>query len=402
MDARRGLPWSVEVDGPKGNFVSDSGYADMDVTETRSFRGSILTPNVLGPQRHISPSSNSFPFSFCSGSQGTEEYILDMDTSPSSSSGSFVCSVPFDASPAAIPHSPNYDPFLQQSPSRATSLLGSPAPMNSLKSFGWDYSVKSSSPQHHGSASGSSQKSQFIFPSLHPAEGSASCDEPFQHPYPTEHVYTYSSSPGNSSHGISSFSDSDIHDPGLPLDIINDPDPWATIGKILNLENVEERNDDDVNFTRGREGVGYVRQHLDKIAQKPTPRRSLNVYPPQSVEGECEGGPQVMVNDEVKEDFDHGHFTRYQSQHAQDSQSEGWPSPDDFTDSNLVYDINSAEQNKSLCRSTVVESKTPTESPLITTALAYQVPPLLARRGANGGEMFDGPCLFVDSEGEDE
>ncbi|KAH7884492.1 hypothetical protein F5I97DRAFT_1929350 [Phlebopus sp. FC_14] len=48
---------------------------------------------------------------------------------------------------------------------------------------------------------------------------------------------------------------------GLPLDLLADPDPWATIGKILNLPTVDSQpnvTEVQVSFTREREGVGYV------------------------------------------------------------------------------------------------------------------------------------------------
>ncbi|OAX39507.1 hypothetical protein K503DRAFT_81269 [Rhizopogon vinicolor AM-OR11-026] len=306
LDTHHHLSWSVEVDDLQGDFVNDSGYADTDAPVTGTPRGSILTPDLLGPQRCISPPSDNFPFSFFSGSQGTDECILNMDTSPPSSSGSFVRSMPLDASPVAMSYcenSPNHDSSWQQSPSRPASLLSSPAPINSLDFLGWD-NFKSSSPQCHSSAPGSSGELRSTPQWVYPTEVSASCDGPFQFSYPaipairTELVDADSMSSVNSSREFSSFGGSDIQDPGIPLDILNDPDPWATIGKILNLETVEGCDNDDVYFTCGREGVGYVRPtQLDETAQK----WSSKIYPPRSVEGEGEHEPQSTMNDEVCE-----------------------------------------------------------------------------------------------------
>ncbi|OJA17787.1 hypothetical protein AZE42_06587 [Rhizopogon vesiculosus] len=390
-DTRHHLSWSVEVDDLRGDFVNDSGYADTDAPVTGTPRGPILTPDLLGPQRCISPPSNSFPFSFFSGSQGIDECILNMDTSPPSSSGSFVCSMPLDASPVAMSHcenSPNHDPSLQQSPSRSASLLSSPAPINSLDFFGWD-NFKSSSPQCHPSASGSSGELRSTSQWFYPTEVSASCGGPFQFSYPaipairTELIDADSISSVNSSHEFSSFGDSDIQDPGIPLDILNDPDPWATIGKILNLETVEECDNDDIYFTCGREGVGHVRPtQLDETAQK----WSSEIHPPQSVAGEDEHEPRATMNDE----------------HIEDSQLKRRPSPDDYTDSSLVDDTNSIEQNKpvQVCVSTRVEFQMQAEPgpPQIAAALAYQA----SRHGSSEDEMCEGPCLFVDSDGDDE
>jgi hypothetical protein len=46
---------------------------------------------------------------------------------------------------------------------------------------------------------------------------------------------------------------------GLPLDLLSDPDPWTTIGKILNLEPQRHAEGSvEIEFTKGREGVGYI------------------------------------------------------------------------------------------------------------------------------------------------
>lgn len=406
MDTNHSLPWSV-VDDHQGNFhfVDDSGYADMDAAETRAFRGSILAPDLLGPQRYISPSSNSFRVSFCSSSQGTEECILDMDTSPPSSPGSFVCSIPFDASPTATFQcdiSPDHDPLVQQSQFQSASLLRFSSPINPLELLGCESPIKSSSPQLHVSASAPSAKLEHMSLSLHhPTEISASRDGPFQCPYPaiqTEHAEAYAFPPVGPS--FSSFGSSDIQDPRLPLDILNDPDPWATIGKILNIETIKEHDNDDVYFTRGREGVGYVKPHFDETIQK----RSSMINSLLSVEREGKNGLQAMMNDELKmdsgENSDDCHFARYQSQNVEDLQLEERPSLDDSTDSSFVNNTNFVEHHKPHCILTVVEPQMQTGSP---SALAHQASPLIVRRGPNEDKMWcEGPCLFVDSGGEDE
>lgn len=49
----------------------------------------------------------------------------------------------------------------------------------------------------------------------------------------------------------------------LPLDFLSDPDPWATIGRILQVERLKVTSDVTsssecpIDFTKGREGVGY-------------------------------------------------------------------------------------------------------------------------------------------------
>ncbi|KAF9230524.1 hypothetical protein BU15DRAFT_69127 [Melanogaster broomeanus] len=51
----------------------------------------------------------------------------------------------------------------------------------------------------------------------------------------------------------------DIVPNDLPLDFLSDPDPWATIGQILNLEPAEQHVEQsaEIEFTKEREGVGY-------------------------------------------------------------------------------------------------------------------------------------------------
>ncbi|KAG0694686.1 hypothetical protein DFH29DRAFT_1083719 [Suillus ampliporus] len=454
MVTRHGSPLrAVEADDLHGSCVNDSGYADMDTAETRVLRGSILTPGFLDPQQYPSPPSNSFPFSFSSHSQGTEGYILDIDTSPPSSLGSFECSVPPYASPAPKSNdgwSPNYDTFLQRSPSSSNSPLCSPASniINNPPEFvGWDSSVRFSSPQCHASGSGSSARFRFIPQSLyHPNDvksASASPFEtqhtpttpekgqkikespfcaaqtseravlnpfhrrPFQPSYPairTEPAEACYSTAFNSSHGFSSFSGSDVFDPGLPLDILNDPDPWATIGKILNLATVEEHNNGDIHFTRGREGVGYVRPHLDETIQIWHPQRS-SMTSPRSVksDGEDEPGPKATMNNEVEEHAgENTNNCRYQSQHFEDSKLEERSSPDGYTNSSHVKDTEFPDQNEPLCTSTVAESEMQIEPPCIPATLAHRVSPQVVRYELNDEEMYGGPCLFGDSDEEDE
>ncbi|KAI6042928.1 hypothetical protein EDC04DRAFT_2655553, partial [Pisolithus marmoratus] len=53
---------------------------------------------------------------------------------------------------------------------------------------------------------------------------------------------------------------------GLPLDFLADPDPWTTVGRILQLEHLQatssitSSNERPIDFTRGREGVGHPSQ----------------------------------------------------------------------------------------------------------------------------------------------
>ncbi|KAF9231005.1 hypothetical protein BU15DRAFT_82934 [Melanogaster broomeanus] len=56
----------------------------------------------------------------------------------------------------------------------------------------------------------------------------------------------------------------DIVPNDLPLDFLSDPDPWATIGQILNLEPAEQHVEQsaEIEFTKEREGVGYDRSRM--------------------------------------------------------------------------------------------------------------------------------------------
>ncbi|KAG1841114.1 hypothetical protein DFJ58DRAFT_808967, partial [Suillus subalutaceus] len=221
---------------------------------------------------------------------------------------------------------------------------------------------------------------------------------PFKPPYFTTRTEPVESHSFNSSHGFSSFG-SDIHDTGLPLDILNDPDPWATIGKILNLEIVETHDNDDITFTRGREGVGYVRCRLDETAHiwNPPHNSTISLQP---VKSECEDQSKATMNDEVEEHL--GETTdrcRHHSQHSEGSQSEERPSPDH---SNLVKDMKITAQNEPLCMLTVAESEIQTESPCIPTALAHRVSPRDVQCSRiDDDDMYRGPCLFGDSDEED-
>ncbi|KAG2369142.1 hypothetical protein BDR07DRAFT_1389723 [Suillus spraguei] len=358
---------SIEADSLHGSWVNDSGYADVDVSETGNLRGSMFTHDIPDPQRYTSPPSNSFPFSFGSDSQETEEYILDMDTSPPSSHGSF--------SKLHGGWSSNHKHFLQRF---STSPVGSPALIathDSLESFGRDSPIKCSSPVSQSlchtrdvkQIPASSFETQYTSTTpqkvmTHAAQTSEAVmrsfteisntgnRRPFHNSHSagrTEPVELHSF---NSSHRLSSFRGLDIHDPGLPLDILNDPDPWATIGKILNLDIVEEHDNDDILFTCGREGVGYVRRHLDETAH--------------------EG-----------------------------SQSEETPSP---YHSNPAEDMNFAGQGEPLCTLIVAESEMQTESPCIPTTLVHRVSLQDVQRiGMDDDYMYEGPRLFGDSDEED-
>ncbi|KAG1821114.1 uncharacterized protein BJ212DRAFT_980037 [Suillus subaureus] len=413
---------STEADGLHGSWVDDSGYADMDTTEPRNLPGTILTHDLLDPQRYPSPPLNSFPFSFGSHSQGTEEYILDMDTSPPSSQGSF--------SQLRGGWSSNHEHFLRQSSSSSTSPIVSPAPVvthDYPESFGWDSSIKCDSPISQSlchmsdvkqtSASSFQTQCALITPQkaqkmLYTAKTSEavvkSFDDisitrhrrPFQPPYSATRTEPVESHSFNSSHRFSSFGGSDTHDPGLPLDILNDPDPWATIGKILNLEVVKVRNNDDITFTRGREGVGYVRHRLDETAHIwNLPRNSTISL--RSIKSESDYQPKATMNDEVEERL--GETTdhcRHHSQHSEGSQSEERPSSDH---SNLAKDMKLTAQNEPLCTLTVAEPEMQTESPCIPTALSHRVSPQDVQCGRiDDDDMYGGPCLFGDSDEEDE
>ncbi|KAG2075307.1 hypothetical protein BDR04DRAFT_34010 [Suillus decipiens] len=329
----------------------------------------MLTHDIPDPQRYTSPPSNSFPFSFGSNSQETEEYILDMDTSPPVSHGSF--------SKLHCGWSSNHKHFFQRF---STSPIGFPAPIvthDSLESFGRDSPIKYSSPVSQSLCNTRDVK-QFPASSFeiqytsttpqkarkmtHAAKTSEAVMRSFTEISTTENRRHFHAShsasrtepveshPFNSSHRLSSFGGSDIHDTGLPLDILNDPDPWATIGKILNLDIVEEHDNDDILFTRGREGVGYVRRRLDETTHER-------------------------------------------------SQSEEIPSPDH---SNLAEDMSFAGQDEPLCTLTVAESEMQIESPCIPTTLVRRVSLQDVQRSKIDVDyMYEGPRLFCDSDEED-
>jgi hypothetical protein len=408
-------PRSIESGSFHGSWVNDSGYADMDTAKTGNLCGSILTYDLLDPQRYASPPSNSFPFSFASNSQkGTEEYILDLDTSPPSSQGSF--------SQLRGGWNSNHEHFLQQSTSSSASPIAFPAPIithDSLDSFGWDSSIKCSSPMSQSLChtsdvkqfSASSFEAQYTSITsqemLHAAQTTEAVVRSFaeisntrhRQPSRTSHSATRTepveSHSFNLSHGLSPFGGSEIRDPGLPLDILNDPDPWATIGKILNLEVVEERDSDDIIFTCGREGVGYVRRRLDETAHTWNPPRNSTISL-RSVKSENEDQPKATMNDKVEEQL--GETTDPQPSEA--SQSEERPSPDC---SNLAKDTKFAAQNGPLCTLTVAESEMQIESPGIPTSPAHWVSPQdIQCSGIDDNDMYGGPCLFVDSDEEDQ
>ena len=406
-----GLHWSAEIDDPplQRNFVDGLCYAEIHTTETGTLCGSILTPDPLYTQRHTSPSSNSFPFSFFSGSQGTGECILDMDTSPPSSTGSVMSLLPFDASPAASVHcdiSPDHGPLVQQSQARSVSLLGSPAPINSLELSERDRSTKSLSSECHSSASTSSVQLGHI--PLLPHHPTTSCDGPFEGSYSVariDHAGFYSSPSVDLSQEFSFSPGSHTQDPGLPLDILNDPDPWTTIGKILNLDTIKKPENDIVHFTRGREGVGCSWSHVDETVDWQT--KSLKTDPPSPVDGECDDEPWANMNDRLEKDSgassDHDHFVRYQSQRVEVSQVEKWRPPDGSTNTSLVNNTNLKPAEQHEVYMSVVESQMwQTEPPCITVAPAYEVSPLTTQRRPREDEMYEGPCLFVDSGEEDE
>ncbi|KAG1891754.1 uncharacterized protein F5891DRAFT_1069136 [Suillus fuscotomentosus] len=387
---------SVETDSFHGSWVNDSGYADTDIAETGKLRGSVPTHDLQ------------------------EEYILNMDTSPPSSQNSL--------SQLHGGWSSNHGYFSQRSPSSSTSPIGFPAPIvthDSPESFGWDSSIKCSSPISQSlchtsdvkqfSASSfetqyaptTPQKARKMF---HATQISEAIAKPFteifntghrrsvQNSYlatRTKHVESHSF---NSSQGFSSFGGSDIHDPGLPLDILNDPDPWSTIGKILNLETVEQHDNDDITFTRGREGVGYVRHRLDGSAYIwNTPRNSTISL--RSVKSESEDQPKARVNDEEEEHS--GETTdhcRHHSQHSEGSKPEEKPSPDH---SNLATNMKFA--NEPRCRLTVAESEMQIEPFCVPTALAHRVSPQDVQcSGIDDDDLYGGPCLFGDSDEENE
>jgi hypothetical protein len=397
----------IEEDGFHGSWVNDSGYADMDTAET----GNIPTHDILDPQRYPLSPSNSFLVSFGSISQGTEEQILDMDTSPPSSQSSFT--------QLRGGWSSNHKQFLQRSSSSASPITSS-APIP--ESFRGNSSVKCSSPISH-SLCHTSDVEQFSASSFetqhapttpqkmfHAAQTSEAVEKsfaeisntghhrPFQTSYSATQAEPAESHSFKSWHGFSSFRDSDTHDPGLPLDILNDPDPWATIGKILSLEIVEEHDNDDVSFTRGREGVGYVRHRLDETAHVwNPPRNPMNSL--RSIKSESEDQPKATMNDEVKEHLGEPTYHRcHQSQHSESSQSEERPLPDH---SILAKYMKFAGQNESLCTLTVAKSEVQTESRYIPTALAHRVPPQDVQCSGLDDDMYGGPCLFRDSDEED-
>ncbi|KAG1770973.1 hypothetical protein EDD22DRAFT_11623 [Suillus occidentalis] len=399
----------IEEDGLHESWVDDSGYADMDTTETGNLHGFIPTHDLLDPQRYPLSPPNSFPFSFGSISQGTEEQILDMDTSPLSSQSSF--------SQLRGGWSSNREHLLKQS--SPTSPITSSAPIP--ESSRWNNSVKCSSPISQSlchtsdvkqfSASSfetqyaptTSQNTQKIF---HDAQNSEAVEKSFAeisntgHRRPFQASYCSAARTGPAgSHTFDSwrgfsFRDSDTYDPGLPLDILNDPDPWATIGKILNLEIVEE-HDNDINLNHGREGVGYVRHRLDKTAHVWNPPRNSMIRLG-SIKSESEDQSKAMVNDEVEEHLgeptDH---CFYQSQH---SENEERPS---LNHSIPAKHMKFADQNESLCILTVAESEVQTESRCNPAALVHQVPPRDVQCSGIDDDMYGGPCLFEDSDEED-
>ncbi|KAG2145391.1 uncharacterized protein EDB93DRAFT_521310 [Suillus bovinus] len=410
---------SIEADGLHRNWINDSGYADMDTAETGNLRGSILTHDLHDLQRFASSPSNSFRFSSASNSQRTEEYILDMDTSPPSSQG---------FSQLHGEWSSDHKHFLQRSPSSSTSPIGSLTPIvahDSPESFGWNSSIKCSNitsqslchtndvkqfstspPFETQYVPATPQKARKIIHTVQTSEVIAKSfaeisntrhSRPFQTSYAATQTEPVESHTFNLSHGFSSFGDSDIHDPGLPLDILNDPDPWRTIGKILNLGVVEQHDNDDIAFTRGREGVGYVRRRLDESAHiRNTPHNST--ISPRSAESKSEDQPKTMMNDEeehLRETSDHCH---HHLQHPEDSQWKERPPPDHPNLANVTKFT-----NEPLCAFTVAESEMQTESPCVPTAFAHRVSPHGVQCSEiDDDDMYGGPCLFWDSDEEDE
>ncbi|KAI6128875.1 hypothetical protein EDD16DRAFT_1545845, partial [Pisolithus croceorrhizus] len=101
-------------------------------------------------------------------------------------------------------------------------------------------------------------------------QSSPQLSSPFLPPQPTFQGLEFSDSP-NQVHGIHEtqlVKDNPAIVPmtDLPLDFLADPDPWTTIGRILQVEHLQatfpvaSSNGRPIEFTKGREGVGHPSQ----------------------------------------------------------------------------------------------------------------------------------------------
>lgn len=184
----------------------------------------------------------------------------------------------------------------------------------------------------------------------------------------------------------------------LPLDFLADPDPWTTIGRILQVErlqatsHVASPNEQLIEFTKGREGVGHPSQAETTVSSSVSTGTA-------SDSSANETGVESMKPSEDN--------SRFPPRTASSAGSVRKPLQDAF-----AHDLNATdagvESSQPLgSRPSYSDKHGPTYGVVARTIGGQSSNDLECRvSGDSPGEgldvVYDGPCLFGDSDPEDE
>lgn len=171
----------------------------------------------------------------------------------------------------------------------------------------------------------------------------------------------------------------------LPLDFLADPDPWTTIGRILQVErlqatsHISSPNEQLIEFTKGREGVGHPSQAEINVSSSV----SMDTVPDTPAK---ERGVESM---KLSED----------SSRSPPGTASSVGSVRKPLQAALAHDLNTVDGGVELSQPTYgVGART--IGGRSSNGFEYRT------SGASPGEgwdvVYDGPCLFADSDPEDE
>lgn len=184
----------------------------------------------------------------------------------------------------------------------------------------------------------------------------------------------------------------------LPLDFLSDPDPWATIGRILQVERLKVTSDVTsssecpIDFTKGREGVGYS----VKTGRDVTSSMFTGAVSDSSPKETAVGSNQYFGDNDCSLSRT---ASRFGSAHK--------PLEDA-----LAHDLNTFDDDVKLSSRLrrwppYLEKNGPTEGDGARMMGGHLLTELECRTSdafpeKNAAMVYDGPCLFGDSDSEDD
>ncbi|KIJ67044.1 hypothetical protein HYDPIDRAFT_109033 [Hydnomerulius pinastri MD-312] len=390
----------------------DSGYAEpqdsIDLRLNPSNSEELTWAKHTSRKHTFSPLPQSSPFP--SDSQVTDHMILDFDTSPPGAPSLRSRQWSDDQTRHFRSES-----FQEANPTDSVSneiATGGEIPVRSVelsqfypsgfRSHTWESPARNFDNDSIFSPCPDGGAKNYPFPPINFAEPTSECA------FSDRNELRSSSIDGPQSHLVqvtrNAGAPEDILRSTLPLDFLSDPDPWATIGKILKLEPLKTQPHGDVDhrvelgFTKEREGVGHISSEGSSLFRRGSdsprgvrPSDKPNLPPPEDfwTVSEAPGSANVIKDCNVMQS----------------------------SIKSTVVPVPSTPEN-ALLRPPLLHSLSPEITPPLPPAKDDRHtditkgppsrPPFLSTsdnltvEGEAAGITYDGPCLFGDSDFEED